>query len=72
MSQSVYADLNHRELVHSRTSVVQWVDRCTALESERVGVAMPSDEGVLGVIGLTNDELAGSLRNTSRRDTHTR
>jgi len=42
------------------------------MESEQVGVAMPSEEGALGVIGLTNDELAGSLRNTSRRDTHPR
>jgi len=39
------------------------------LESERVNVAMLSDDGVLGVIGLTNDELAGSLRNTSRLGT---
>ncbi len=33
-----------------------------------MGVALPSDELRLGVIGLSNDELAGSLRNTFRRE----
>lgn len=37
--------------------------------SEQVSVAVLSDDGALGVIGLPNDELAGSLRNTSRRGT---
>jgi hypothetical protein len=34
-----------------------------------VDVALSSDEPRLGVIGLSNDELAGSLRKTLRRMT---
>jgi len=38
------------------------------IEAEPLSVALLSDELRLGVIGLSDDELAGSLRNTSRRE----
>lgn len=53
-------------VVHVSTEIYEY---CIYQETEQLYVALYSDELTLEVIGLPNDEIAGSLRYTFRRET---